>query len=356
MRLTSEKQIPSKIQAFATLCGLGTPRIVYEKRQVSRYYLFIGPLAIVIGGLIIGTYLSLYENIFSWWMPWKASMVLLIGIAWCCVGLWITLPLLLTPHLRLFLCPKGLIYARRNLEVIHWSHIAQAMQKIDIDKRNHVVVSYIVRRDDGKVFTLKNDLPYIDRLYVFIEKEVARQLLPTALRECDSGIPQKFAAITIFPQGIGLEQEGRVLPWMSFERIELDKTTLSIHSRVGGWDWATVNLSGLPNVEVLLGLVEHYSKGTANVLQSSSFIPQIQAYNAGFTIFFGHMGMNKAGIKLDSNEELIPWQEVANFGISEDAVIIQRHGSMRTWYTVPLWTINDITSLRQLVDYVLYEG
>ena len=116
-----------------------------------------------------------------------------------------------------------------------------------------------------------------------------------------------------------------------------------------------MNLSGLPNVAVLLGLVEHYSKGTAEVLQSSAFVPQIQAYNAGFTIFFGRMGMNKAGIKLDGNEELIPWHEVANFGISEDAVIIQRNGPARIWYTVPLWTINDIVSLRQLVDYVLYE-
>jgi hypothetical protein len=356
MRLTSEKQILSKIQNFATMCGLGTPRIVYEKKPVSRQYLFIGPLAVVIGGFIIVAYLSLYETIFSWWMPWKASMVLLIGIAWCVVGLWITLPLLFTPHLRLYLCPKGLVYARRKLEVIHWNHIAQAMQKIDIDKHNHLAITYMVRRDDGKIFLLKDDLPYIDRLYVFIQKEVARQLLPVALRECDSGIPQKFGPITIFPQGIGLEQEGRILPWANFERIEIEKTTLSIHSRAGGWNWATIPLSGLPNVEVLLGLVEHYSKGTADILQATSVIPQIQAYNAGFTIFFGRMGINKAGIKLDSNEELIPWQEVANFGISEDAVIIQRLGSIRTWYTIPLWTINDIAALRQLVDYVLYEG
>jgi hypothetical protein len=356
MRLTSEKQIPSKIQAFATMCGLGTPRIVYEKRQVPRHYFFVGPLAIVVGSAIIVAYMLLYESIFSWWMPWKASMVLLIGIAWCCVGLWITVPLLLMPRLRLYLCPKGLIYAKRKLEVIHWSHIAQAVQKIDVDKHKHIVLSYVIRRDDGRIFILNDDLPYIDRLYGFIEKEVARQLLPTAIRACDSGIPQEFAEVTIFPQGIGLKQEGRVLPWTSFDRVELDKTVLSIYSRVGGWDWATVGLSNLPNVEVLLGLVEHYSKGTSNVLQSSVVIPQIQAYNAGFTIFFGRMGMNKAGIKLDSNEELIPWQEIANFGISEDAVIIQRNGSLRTWYTVPLWMINDVASLRQLVDYVLYEG
>jgi hypothetical protein len=356
MRLTSEKQIPPKIQAFATMCGLGTPRIVYEKKEASRSYLFMGPLAILIGGSIIITYMYFYESIFSWWIPWKAAMVLLIGIAWCCVGLWITLPWLLKPHFRLFLCPKGLIYAHRNLDVIHWSHIVQAMQKIEIYKRKHVIISYIIKRDDGKVFVLKDDLPYVDRLYGFIEKEVARQLLPTAIWECDNGVPQEFADITIFQQGIELNQERRVLPWANFEQMCVDETVLRIRSRIEAWDWATVSLSALPNVGVLLGLAEHYSKGRVEVLQATTLIPQVQAYTAGFTIFFGHIGMNKAGIRLEGSSELIPWQEIANFGISEDAVIIQRNGATRTWYTVPLWTINDIGALRQLVDYVLYEG
>ena len=88
MRLSSAKQIPQSIQVCAHTHKLGSPRIVYEPKGASSLHLIFGPVALLIGGAVIGVYILLYESIFSWWPNWQADLVIGVGGAWLCVGGW----------------------------------------------------------------------------------------------------------------------------------------------------------------------------------------------------------------------------------------------------------------------------
>src|SRR5215472_14152689 len=98
MRLTSAQQIPIRVQRYADAQRLGTPRILYESaRGDSRLRIILGPVTILIGCIITGLYNYYYNDVFSWWPVWQALIVLLIGIGWLCIGLWISITPLTSP-------------------------------------------------------------------------------------------------------------------------------------------------------------------------------------------------------------------------------------------------------------------
>lgn len=358
MRLSSAKQIPQSIQVCARTHKLGSPRIVYEPKGASSLHLVFGPVALLIGSAVIGVYILLYNSIFSWWPNWQAGLVIGVGGAWLCVGAWMILAPLLYPHLRVYLCPKGLIYARRTREVIRWDRIVVVSREVLVQKKTQILCSYTIRRDDGAVFELRHDLPYVERLGSFMEREVARQLLPQAVAIYEAGKVQEFADILVSHTGIGLKSTQRVLQWSELEKLVIDETSASFYRRGDTWAWTTLSISGMPNIGVLRGLVRHV-KGEMRkrILQQITPIKssQIQAYDAGFAISFGKLDLSKAGISLNNNEDVLPWEEIASFGVGENEIIIKRSGLLEEWYTLPAWMISDPTGLRQLVDYALWQ-
>ena len=358
MRLSSAKQIPQSIQVCARTHKLGSPRIVYEPKGASSLHLIFGPIALLIGGAVIGAYILLYDSIFSWWPSWQADLVIGVGVAWLCVGGWMILAPLLYPHLRVYLCPKGLIYARRTCEVIRWDRIEVLSKEILVQKKTQILCSYSIRRDDSAVFELGHELPYVERLGSFMEREVARHLLPHAVAIYEAGKVQEFADILVSRAGIGLKSTQRALQWSELEKLTIDDTSVSFYRRGDTWAWTTLSISGMPNIGVLRGLVRHV-KGEMRkrILQEITPIKssQIQAYDAGFAISFGKLDLSKAGISLNNNEDVLPWEEIASFGVGENEIIIKRSGLLEEWYTLPAWMISDPTGLRQLVDYALWQ-
>jgi hypothetical protein len=358
MRLTSAKQIPASVQRCAQEQSLGTPRILYEPPQASRLSFFIGPFAILIGVLIIAAYNFLYSTIFSWWPSTQSFLVLFIGLTWLAIGSWIILPALITPRVRIFLCPKGLIYIRRRMDVVRWDRIEQFWKTSKLDKQAHASYTFTIRRNDGVLFLLKDDLPYVERLGGFLEREIVRQLLTRTIDDFEKGQVLQFGAIHLTSSGILLTHEHKLLPWDDVERVDIEDMTLSIGSEGDDWDWATINISGIPNIGLFKAVVEHVIyEPDEPVLSTDSLsqaLPaQIVAYNAGFSIFFGALCINKAGISFDNSDEQLPWSEIASFAIGESELMVRRHGSLNDWYTLPLWKISDLPALRELIDYML---
>lgn len=376
MRLTSEKQIPSKIHRCAQVNHLGVPRIMYEPYKESRLHLIVGPFAILVGLLILGMYHSYYDRVFSWWPMWQRLVVPGISVAWLLIGGWTLLAPLASPHRRLYLCPKGLIYVRRKLEVIRWDQIALLYKELyaadENAKHSSPLKNYTILREDGKQFVLSSDLPYLDRLGGFMEREITRYLLSGSIATYEANLAQSFGVLLVDRRGITLRntltsanihakpQSSRLLPWSDFERVALDETTLSLHRRGDSWAWATLSVSGLPNLYVFKGLTEHVAKNlhipitepivTEPPVQS----PQLEAFDAGLSVYFGGLSVSKDGVSLDKGAEVIPWEEIASFGVGESEVMFKRIGSVNQWYTVPLWTISDLTLLRQFIDYAFY--
>jgi hypothetical protein len=358
MRLTSVKQIPPKIQACASAHRLGSPRIVYQPRSVSSLHLFFGPLALLLGSLVVAAYVLLYDSIFSWWPTWQGSLVLIVGIAWLCVGAWILLTPIISPHLRVFLCPKGLIYARRTRQVIRWDEIAVLSKEIEIDKKADVLCSYIIRRNDGMTFELRHDLPYLERLGSFMERESARHLLPRAIVAYAAGTTQEFADILVTSKGLALKSTRRLLHWHELEKLVVDETSVNIYRKGNNWAWATLSLSGIPNIGVLKGLVGHI-KGEARTRSLKEMYltrsAQMDAYDAGISVPFGKLSLSKAGVSINSDDEIVPWDEVASFGVGENEIIIKRSGLLEEWHTLPIWAISNVPVLKELADYALWQ-
>jgi hypothetical protein len=368
MRLTSEKQIPSKIQACARAHSLGVPRIMYEPHAYSRLYLVLGPFALLVSALIFGGYRYYYEQFFRWGPEWQITLILSISVAWLIIGLWILLTPVFSPRTRVFLCPKGLIYDKRGLEVIRWDRIALIHKELHVDASSALLRNYTLRREDGKLFVLTSDLPYLERLGGFMEREIVRHLLPRAISMYMDGQVQFFADVQVTRQGIAIKDNPQLLAWPDFERIVLDETTCSIYRTSSRQAWMTLSLSGMPNVWVLQGLAEHIMKHSMRVpmveekMVAANPAPeifprssQIVAYDAGFSVHFGKLCINREGININDGEVVVPWEDIASLGVSNDELILRRIGAIDQWYTLPLWTISDVAALRQLIDYIFFK-
>ncbi|GHO85484.1 DUF6585 family protein [Dictyobacter formicarum] len=339
MRLTSEKQIPQKIQACAHAYQLGVPRIVYDPQSSSRLSLFLSPLAFVVSALIVGAYVTFYDQIFSWWPLWQSWMVLGIGLAWFLIGFWMLVPALLTPSLCVFLCPKGLIYQRYRCDVIRWEDIVQLDKTLKLEQGSTMLTCYRLQRSDGAVFVLDNDLPHLDRLGGFMEREVSRHLLPQALAKYEAEASLSFGFLEVSPAGLSMQQGQYVLPWSEYECLSLDETSISLYRQGDNQPWATLSLSGLPNVWVLKGVIEHATKRARVPLVESAPAfaqpPQLALYAAGETISFGALSLNRAGVFLKDGARFLPWDEIASFGIGEHEVIIKCGETSHELYTLP---------------------
>jgi hypothetical protein len=348
MRLTPEQQIPKTIRRYAEEQRLGTPRILYESSSDSRLNMILGPITVLIGCIIIALYNSWYRDVFSWWPVWQATIVLMTGIAWLCVGLWICIGPLFSPRIRIYLCPKGLIYLKHRISAIHWGDICQCWKNVHLDKKARISYSYTLRCNNGSTFALTKDLPHVERLGGFLEHETTRQLLGQSITACRAGKDVTFATIQVNREGIRLKSEHKMLAWRDVDRLTTDKTTISIYCKNDSWEWATLNISGIPNVGVLKGLVDALREETLN-----AHLPQLQAYHAGLTLYFGKIGISQNGVYFNDDEELLPWNEITSFGIGENEIIIHRRGLVERWYTMPIWMVTDAPVLKELVDYIL---
>jgi len=348
MRLTSAQQIPIRVQRYAGAQRLGTPRILYESAQDSRLRIILGPVTILIGCIITGLYNYFYNSVFSWWPVWQALIVLLIGIAWLCIGLWVSMEPIISPRVHVYLCPKGLIYLKYRISVIQWDDISQLWKNIHLDQKARVSYSFTLRRKDGATFALPSELPHIERLGGFLEREVTRHFLAQAMADFRAGKELDFADIKLNRQGITLKSEQKLLPWRDLDRLTVDKATVSLHRKGDNWEWATLSISGIPNVGVLKGVVD-------TLLQETLYtrLPQIQAYRSGFTVYFGKLGVSQEGVSLNNGEDLLPWNEIASFGVGETEIIIHRTGLADKWYTIPTWMVTDAPILKEMVDYIL---
>ena len=348
MRLTSAQQIPVRVQRYADTQHLGTPRILYETGHETHWQFFLGPAAIVIGSIIIGLYNSLYNDVFSWWLVWQSSIILFVGMAWLCVGIWLCLTPIIAPRVRVYLCPKGLIYVKHRISVIHWDDIHQFWKNIHLDKKMRISYSYTLQQTDGKTIHLTNELPHIERLGGFLEREVTRHLLDDAIAEFHAGKALDFGDIQINRQGIGLKSERKLLAWPDVDRLTVDKATVNIYHKGDSWEWETLSVAGIPNVGVLKGLVD-------TLLQELLYthLPQLQAYRSGYTVYFGAIGISREGVRLNNSEEIIPWREITSFGVGDSEVIIHRTGLVEKWYTLSTWMVSDALVLKEMVEYIL---
>lgn len=339
--------IINALQRIATQYQLGSPQTIYETRKEGWLHRLPGSVAFLIGSAVLAYFFHAYTTLFILWPTWQMLLVPLIGAGWVIVGLWILLAPWLSPEVRIYVYTEGMVYATRKLDVIRWSQMERFWKDISFDRKQQKICSYVIRRNDQAFFELKRNLIAGEKLGALLEGEITRRLLPRAIAAFDAGDTIVFDNIALSIRSLRVKQGSKKLSWNEFERIHIDEQTVVIHKAGQSDAWASLMVAAIPNVEILRGLVTY-------VQQELKYrqIPSIAAYRAGLSVAFGPLKIAQDGVVI--NNRTIPWIEIAGIAVGESEVMIKRKGNPASWHVLPLWRIADVSSLKELIDYIIH--
>ena len=343
-----EQAIPRDIYQYASQQQLGTPQAACKPRKASMLSRLPGIFCVLIGGLLIAIFFFLYDNVFSWWPLWQQALLPGIGIAWIATGFWLLLTPLLYPSPRVFICPKGLIYATRKKEPVPWELIMGLWKAPADGQANDAAYTYTIRRVDGKTFVMTEELSNLALLGERLEDEVTRCLLPRAITTYKTGAALHFGDIAVMPQGISARRGDKLLAWNEVENVVLKDATMRIRRKGELRDWETMSIAEVPNANVFKGVVEAILREHARNQH-----PHIIAFKEGAAICFGGLSISRQGVKLHDSQLALSWGEIAGIGVGENGVIIHAKGKVQQWHTLPLWRLSDTPRLQELVEYIM---
>ncbi len=330
---------------------LGMPSEVYVPTKIPLLARALGPFCVIVGLLIIGTFLLFSQILYTWWSWWQADFILFVGAVWIVTGLWFTLTPLLHPRVRVAACPRGLIYIRQKVEAIPWETISSFWKDIQTDEKGKTTYTYKVQCKNLSTFLFTQEIDSVEQLGQLIEREVVEQLLPQAIATYEKGSFVAFNQIAVDTRGIRVMHKDTPLLWDDVEHVGSNQTVVSIYKKGEYWDWATLPVSRIPNAAVLKQLITYARKEH----DKGPLRRMIAAYNAGFPLHFGSITLSQRGVEFGRNNTLA-WSEIGGIGIGQQEVMIKRPSSVwgqDEWEIFPMHTITDPHLLKGLVDYVL---
>ena len=216
-----------------------------------------------IGAVLVGALLLLLE-VYLVRMVWKGELLgqvllfpmllpVVIGFLFYWGGVNLLSPIVVAVY------PHGFLYARgKRVDFCPWEHVQTfwCYQSVNAGTLNYF--NYWVTRDDGVVFAFKGSrLNNVRELANRIMEHVHERFMAPALEAYSAGQPVTFGAITIHPKG--LEYKGQFLHWEQMARIYVDAESDFVIERFGkSYSWCTLSSSRIPNLPVLLILLEKH--------------------------------------------------------------------------------------------------
>lgn len=346
MRRIAARKLPAKIRQYAEQQQLGSLQRIYEWGAGGTYFV-LGAFCFLLGLVLIAAFYYFYELVFSWWPLWQAIPVLLIGVCWIVLGVWLLLTPLITPHTRLYIYSKGLLYAKRQPEVIHWKQVEKFWKEHQSSTRTHRT-RYTVQRDDAQTFAFNSYQDELILLENFLDDVIIRRKFPQYITCYHLRKAIDLQTLVLDSQGLQIKQPRRLLPWQDFERIICTEQVLKIYKKNEEHVWASLALAHIPNAAVCQKLITYIQQDIARLQ-----LPQVIAYNTGQTVSFGPLSLSKQGINLHTLQKLLTWNEVAGIGVGENEVIIRHKKTGNAWYALPIWTIEHQPELKELLAHIL---
>ncbi len=331
------------------LAKLGMPDKVYTSAKVPLLAQALGPFCVLVGVLIIGSFLLYMQILFNWWLWWQAAFIPLVGILWIIVGLWFALAPLFRRKVRVAVCPHGLLYIGRKKEAILWDTITTFWKDVQTDNKGHTSYKCKVQCRNDSIF-LFQAIDVVEQLGQRIEHEVVQHLLPDAVALYDRGMIVPFNEIAVDRQGLRVKHRGAPLLWDDVEHVGINQQVMSIYKKGEYWDWVTLPVADIPNAAVLRRLIAYARQEH----DKAPLLRMIAAYNSGFSIHFGSITISRRGV--DIGNKTLSWSEISSIGVGEHEVMIKRPSSVwgqDEWEVFPMRTITDAPLLKGLVDYVL---
>jgi hypothetical protein len=299
MRRRSNKRIARAMRKLADMCHLGNFQRAYILGGGAGRYLVIGFFCLLIGLSLLAAFYLWYDSIFFWWPFWQMALIPGLGLCWFLISCWLLISALFVRRQRTYIFIKGLIYHWRGLpRVLRWNQIERIEQR-DPVRHNPTIFAFYF--DEGTSLILPADLPGTRALYHFLED------LLKLRAEADYMDQQPTLPIEtplLFPQQ----------------------------------DRQPTKDSPQP-------------PSTATPPHAVIPCPSAVEFEQGYTLAFGALKISKRGIEFPGRSGLLPWQEIAGIGIGKNALIIRRYPS--EWHAIPLWTLSDISALKDLIAYIV---
>lgn len=241
------QQIPSEIYQQAANGELGEMTAVYKPR-------FSNPLVIIgiaLGALILDI-VAIVVIYYIGFIVYYLIAIPIIVIIWAINALG-------SSNLRVYLFSNGFIAARgKQSEVFRWDQIQAIWEKVTSNRSGNVF-TYTVQRNDGKTSKMGSQLVKVRDLGVQIMREVTRLQLPQAKAAYNGGQTLSFGKINVNSQGVNNGKE--LVPWNQIGNMTVAKGNILIGKDGRQLKWSTVKAADVPNLPVLLALVNQVAQG-----------------------------------------------------------------------------------------------
>jgi len=242
------QQLPGEVYQQAAMYQLGEMRQIYKPT-------FTNPFTII--GMVIGTIildiiaLVVIANL-TGYIYYILIVIPIVAIIYAIYGL-------LTFNLKVYVFTYGFVGAKGSaIDVVRWDQIEAVWERI-MRSRYGLRYTYTVRRGDGKIFKYGNVLKGIANLGSTIQQEVTRIQLPRAIAAFKAGQQIPFGPINVAMQGVNNGKE--IIPWNQIGSITIKRGVLA--AQIGGrfLRWSSVKARNVPNLGVLIGLVDYVVRG-----------------------------------------------------------------------------------------------
>lgn len=245
----------TEASAAAKIASLGALRRTFGPvRRSVRATRSIGLICIVLGvvALVGGIVLAITSD---------AGMLCLsaIGLALVAFGVWAVRWSRAYTDLRVALHEQGLVYsAGGEDQVYRWDELAEIGQVIitprhgDYDRRTSH--TYRLVTHDGRKLVLNDRLQGITDLGQALQKAASPRLLEAALARFAQGETLTFGKLSVGREGLTLGR--RTLAWGDLASAQLSGNHVYITAKGRKATWAGLPVRELPNVLVLLALIE----------------------------------------------------------------------------------------------------
>jgi hypothetical protein len=248
--ITNQQVSPDVSQQAATY-QLGQLTSIYKPRFSNPFAILGIVLGVIILDIIVLLALDYFTDRLFIYLLIVPILMIIFGAS--------TLP---HCNLRVYTFTEGFIQGKgKNLEPARWEHVDAFWEDITQNRRS-ISYKYTVHRTDGKTFVFPNALQKVVQLGTIIKKEIVKIQLPRVIESYNAGQSIAFGQVNVTMQGLNNGKE--IVPWDQVGSIVVRGNILNIEKDGRMLKWSSIKASTVPNLNVLVGLVNHVVTNRGN--------------------------------------------------------------------------------------------
>jgi hypothetical protein len=241
------QQLPGELYQQAATYDLGELAAVYKAKYTNPFFI----IGIALGGTIldIAAVVGLYD---AGWIAYYLLIIPILIIVWAINSL-------MHCNLRVYLFTNGFIRARgRQGDVVRWDQAVAIWEKVTSSRYSNTF-TYTVQRADGTIFKQGSPLVNSRDMGVRMMRAITQIHLPAAKAAYNTGQTLTFGPVNVNMQGLNNGKE--LIPWDQIGKITLQQGTVCIEKEGRVIKWAGVKSADVPNLSVLIALVNYVVQG-----------------------------------------------------------------------------------------------